>query len=497
MGRSDLLVGLDLGTTVCKALLLGPDLRLLAAVAQPLALSTLSGTEIEQDAEEWWRCAVLSVREVLTKSGCDPRRVAGIGLSSQGISFVPVDEQGVPLRRAFSWLDTRAGTERDLVQDALGEGKIFAITGKRCSAAYVLPKLLWLREHEPQTWGRTRRILMPLDFLHARMGGGPVTDHSMASGTMLYDITRRQWSAEILDTFDLDPALLPEIRQGHEAAGTLRPAAAEALGLPQGVPVAIGGQDQKVAAMGAGINRDRCTISLGTAMAINQQCERPVTDAQMRIPCFVDILPGRWTLEGSAVCCSILDWARRTFAPGMEWDELNHRVEEAAQLPNPPVMLPFFSGSSAPFFDPQARGTLTGIDLATTPAQVIRSVYEGIACLIRANVEVMEEISRPVGELRIFGGGARSDAWCRIIADTVRRPVSVLATSESASVGAAILAGLTGGVFSDPEDAFQHLSVRTSYEPRPEWAARGDEGYAKFRSLTARLLGPAQSRRAP
>ena len=497
MGHSGLLVGLDLGTTVCKALLLGTDLRPLAAAARPLELSTLSGTEIEQDAEEWWRCAVLAVREVLAQSGCDPRDVRGIGVSSQGISFVPVGARDVPLRRAFSWLDTRAAAQRDLVQDTLGERRVFAVTGKRCSAAYVLPKLLWLREHEPRTWGRTRRILMPLEFLHARLTGEAVTDHSMASGTMLYDITRRQWSPEILDTFDLDRGLLPEIRQGHEAAGVLRPAAAEALGLPPGVPVAIGGQDQKVAALGAGINPDRCTVSLGTAMAINQQCDRPVIDPEMRIPCFVDILPRRWTLEGSAVCCSILDWARRTFAPGVEWDELNHRVEEAAGLQNPPMMLPFFSGSSAPFFDPQARGTLTGIDLATTPAQVIRSVYEGIACLIRANVEVMEEISRPVGELRIFGGGAKSDPWCRIIADTVRRPVSVLATSESASVGAAVLAGVAGGVFSDPEDAFRHLSVRTSYEPRPEWAARGDEGYAKFRSLTARLLGQAESRRAP
>ena len=148
---------------------------------------------------------------------------------------------------------------------------------------------------------------------------------------------------------------------------------------------------------------------------------------------------------------------------------MNRRVEEAAGLPNAPTMLPFFSGAAAPFFDPSARGTLTGLDLSTTPAQVIRSIYEGIAFLIRANLEVMEASCAPGARtLRIFGGGSRSDAWCRIIADTVQRPVSALATAESASVGAAILAGTAGGVFADPEDAFRRLVVRTSYDPRPE-----------------------------
>ncbi|MCX7030584.1 MAG: FGGY family carbohydrate kinase [Spirochaetes bacterium] len=477
------LVGIDLGTTVCKALVFDQDLRLLAGASRPLALSTLSGAEIEQDAEGWWQSAARVVREALGTSGCDARQVKGLGVSSQGISFVPVDGSGAPLRPAFSWLDTRAVEQRRAVVDALGEKRIFSITGKRCGDAYLLPKLLWFREHEPAAWAKTRRILMPLDFLLARLTGEYVTDHTMASGTMLYDITRRQWSQRILAAFDFDQSILPGIHQGGETAGELRPASAEALGLPAGIPVAVGGQDQKVAALGAGIDLDRCTISLGTAMAITQKCDQPVIDPAMRIPCFTDLLPGRWVVEGSAVCCSILDWAKQAFFPGSDWDELNRLVGEAAGLPNAPTMLPFFSGAAAPFFDPAARGTLTGLDLSTTPAQIVRSVYEGIAFLIRANIEVIESISRPVRGLRIFGGGSKSDAWCRIIADTVQRPVSALAISESASVGAAILAGTAGGVFSNPEDAFPLVAVRSSYEPRPDHAARCDEGYGRFCSL--------------
>jgi len=483
-----ILIGIDLGTTACKAMVFDQDLRLLAGASRQLALSTLSGTEIEQDAEGWWETMRAALCEALEKAGCDVRLVRGISVSSQGISFVPVDGGGAPLRAAFSWLDTRADEQRRRVLEAIGEKRVFSITGKRCSEAYVLPKVLWLRENEPEIWKRCRRVLMPLDFILARLTGEYVTDHTMASGTMFYDITRQGWSSRILDAFDLDRAMLPEIRWGGTKIGALRAEIAESLGLPRSVAVVVGGQDQKVAALGAGIDLERCTISLGTAMAITQKCERPVIDRDMRIPCFTDLLPGRWVIEGSAVCCSILDWARQAFFPNTSYDELNRLAEEAAGRVNPPFLLPFFSGAPAPFYDPGAKGVFAGLDLSTTPGQIVRSIYEGIAFLIRANIGVMESVSRPVHELRIFGGGARSDAWCRIIADIVQRPVSALAAAESASVGAAILAGMGSGVVESPEEAFAHLEIRRSYEPRPERAAQCDEGYGRFLSLAGRLL---------
>jgi sugar (pentulose or hexulose) kinase len=223
-------------------------------------------------------------------------------------------------------------------------------------------------------------------------------------------------------------------------------------------------------------------------MAITQKCEKPVIDPQMRMPCFTDLLPGRWVLEGSAVCCSILDWAKETFFAGLSDGELNRMAQEAADRAHPPVLLPFFSGASAPFHDPGARGTLHGLDLSTTPGQIVRSIYEGIAFLVRANLEVIEKISRPVEGLRIFGGGSRSDVWCGIIADAVQRPVSALATPESASVGAAILAGKGSGVFERVEDAFTHVEVRTSYEPRVQSAAHYDGMYREFQRLSSILL---------
>jgi xylulokinase len=495
--EAGILIGIDLGTTACRAIVFDRDLRQLSASSRPLALTTRSGTEIEQDAEEWWRAARETVREAVRTSGCDARSVKGVGISSQGIAFVPVDGAGSPLRAAFSWLDTRASEQRRRILERFPESLLFSITGKRCSEAYVLAKILWLREKDPRTWDKTRRILMPMDFILSRLTGDYLTDHSMASGTMYYDITRQEWSSRILAAFDLDTAKLPELRWGGTDAGGLRAEAADALGLPRGVVVSVGGQDQKVAALGAGIDLERCTISLGTAMAITQKCDRPVIDPEMRMPCFSDLFPGRWVIEGSAACCSVLDWAKQAFFPDIGWDELNRVVEESRAQPGAPCFLPFFSGAAAPFFDTEARGMLAGLDHSTTPAQIIRSFYEGIGFLIRANIDVMESISRPPRGLRIFGGGAKSDTWCRIIADAVQRPVSALATTESASVGAAILAGMASGVFESAEDAFAHLEVRTEYEPRPGRASEYDEKYARFCELTFRLLDGQAPRPLP
>lgn len=488
MSVPELLVGIDLGTTVCKALILDQHLRPLASSSRAVKLITISGTEIEQDSEEMWFAAQEVVRDALAKTGHDVHSVKGLSVSSQGISFVPVDDRGAPLRSAISWLDTRAREQSSRILDRFGEERIFAITGKSCSPAYVLPKLLWLRDNEPEIWRRSTRLLMPLDYLLARLTGEYVTDHTMASGTMYYDITRQDWSSEILDAFDLDPTILPRLEWSGTAVGTLRAEAAKAFGLPRSVVVSVGGQDQKVAALGAGIDLETCTISLGTAVAIEQKCDSPVIDPHCRIPCFSDLLPRRWIIEGSAVCCSILDWAKHAFYPATGWDELNRIVEESVVGPEGVLFLPFFSGAPTPFYEPGARGTLTGLDLATTPGQIIRSIYEGIAFIVRANLEIMERINRQPRGLRIFGGGSRSDVWCGIIADVAGQPVSALATSESASVGAAILAGIGCGVFKHPEDAFKLLTIRTSHQPRVERTAMYDEMYGKFLALTDLLL---------
>ncbi len=486
----DALVGIDLGTSVCKASVFDVGLSVLGSAWRTLPLSALSGSEIEQDAELWWNAARDTVREAVEKSGVRPEWVRGISAGAQGISFVPVDGQARPLRAAFSWMDTRARRERRRILDKFGEQALFQITGKRCLPSFVLPKLLWLREHEPATFSKTRRILMPLDFLLARMTGQFVTDHSMASGTLVHDVTACDWSARILDAFELDRALLPELRWGGTPVGRLLSRAAQELGLTDSVVVAVGGQDQKVAALGAGIGMERTTVSLGTAMAITQKSVRPMVDARMRVPCFTDVMEGKWVIEGSGDCCNILDWLRQGFLSPIGIDEVDRIVDTEGPVPNPVTFIPFFSGAGSPHFVPDARGSLHGLDLSAGPGRIVRSIYEGVSFLIRDNIGVMEELSRPVKKLRVFGGGSRSAVWCQIIADVTGVPVSVLGTPEAGSLGAGILAGVGCGAFGNAEDAFAMVSEARTFLPRRDFVGPYSEAYHSYSETRDRLLAP-------
>lgn len=488
------LLGIDLGTSVCKAFVFALDLSVLGGARRALPLSTLSGSEIEQDAEHWWGAARDAVREAVDSSGVRPEWIRGLSVSAQGISFVPVDGQCRPLRPAFSWMDTRARPQRDRILDQFGEEELFRITGKRCLPSFLLPKLLWFREHEPEMFAKTRQVLMPLDFLLTRMTGEFMTDHSMASGTLAHDVAACDWSARILDAFGLDRALLPQLRWGGTPVGPLLPCAAEELGLSRSVTVAVGGQDQKVAALGAGIGMDRTTVSLGTAMAVAQKGSRPMVDSLMRLPCYADVVLGNWVIEGSGDCCNILDWLRQGLLSSAGIDDVDALVDTEDPVPNPVTFFPFFSGAGSPHFVPGARGFLYGLDLAASPGRIVRSIYEGISCTVRDNIVVLEELSRPVKELRAFGGGSRSAAWCQILADVTRVAVSVLRTSEAASVGAGMLAGVGCGVFGSLEDALPLVGTSRTFLPRRDRADAYEEAYRSYSVIRDGMLALAGAR---
>jgi len=256
-------LGLDLGTTACKGMLVDRQMRPLAQAEGSCALITRSAEEIEQDAEQWQEVAGEVIRRILAEPAVDRATVRSLSISAQGISFVPVDARDRPLRSALTWLDTRAREQAARAASELGEHALFSRTGKRVSSVYVLPKLLWLRDREPRLFSRTRRVLMAHEFLTTRLCGEAVTDHTMASGTMLYDIHLQEWAAPILEHFALDPALLPSLSWSGASAGTLLPEVARRLGLPADTRVVVGGQDQKVAALGAGLGPGRTTLSLG------------------------------------------------------------------------------------------------------------------------------------------------------------------------------------------------------------------------------------------
>ncbi len=486
----DKLLGIDLGTTGCKGSVYSADGKLLGLSYLECPLITLSPTMIEQDAHSWWEQTVEAIRLALVRAGVDGREIRGISISSQGISFVPLDDQGQPLSNAINWLDGRATEEAREILSRYPAKMLFAMTGKRAAPFYVLPKLLWLRRHQPRLFDRARMFLMGHDYIVYRLSGRYVTDHSMAGGTLLYDLARLGWSEELLEAFDIPVEKLPEIRWAGTPLGPILPTVARELGLSEETVVVVGGQDQKVAALGAGIREGVATVSLGTATAISVITEKPAIDEQMRIPAFTFVIPQRWDLEGViGTGGGSLRWYRETFFPGEDYSTLDALAEQAPPGANGVFFYPHLTGAGSPHWQEAARAGFQGISLSTTRADMTRSVLEGVAFQIQENIEALEDIAGPIAELVLFGGGAKSALWWGIIADVTRKVVVRAKTVETANLGACILAGVGFGLFADPKSA-QAAMIADLQHRVPEMVnvQRYESVYQEYREMETRIL---------
>ncbi len=475
------LIGLDLGTTGCKSAVFDENLEMLGEAYIEYPLIRISSTEIEQDANLWWDLTRQVIKVSVQNSKINPSMIKGISVSSQGIAFVPVDENFNPIRNAISWLDSRSTNQRDSILGRFSEPEIFNTTGKRASESYVLPKLLWLRENEKDLYNRTHKFLMALDYITARLCGECFTDHSMASGTLLYDISKQAWSPLLLEEYGIDEAKLPEIKWSGSPVGYLSKEVADELGLPAKVVVALGGQDQKCAALGAGIGEMISTVSLGTASAIEQKCHRPVIDSNMRVPCFSYLFKNEWVIEGCVITAGAsMRWLKETLFSDKSYKDLDRLALLCEGQANDVFFFPHLAGSGSPYWKSNTQGSFYGITLSTDANQIVKSVFEGVAYQIKANIEAMQEIYQPVSEIRLFGGGAKSDIWCRIISDITGKRITTLSTCETANVGAAILAGLGCGIFRDQSVAADKVRTAKVFDPVPKSVCTYREKYEEY-----------------
>ena len=468
-------LAIDLGTSNCRSAVFNEEMELLSISSQEYPLFSISAEEIEQDAEDYWQAAKATIRRAVEEAGEAGRAVAGISISSQGITFIPVDESGKPLDRAISWLDTRAVREEAAVEDAYGLEEIFRVTGKRANGCYTLSKLMWYRQARRDIYEKAYRILLPMDYLIFRLCGRPVTDHTMAAGTMFYDIGAQDWSEKFLAEQKLDREKLPEICWAGTAAGKIDPALADELGLSHDVVIAVGAQDQKCASLGAGISSSVATASLGTASCIERLSDRPVADARRRIPLFSYLWPGAWAFEGIInTAASSYQWFRNNFAKGISYPELDVLAAEADKKGERCFFFPYLAGMTSPFWGDMPAG-FTDLSLATDTGQLAMAVMDGVACNIRANLEVIEEVTGASEELRLFGGGAVSPFWCRHVADITGKRVVTLRSPETALAGAAMLA------CKAVEGDFPKLDQTDQvYEPDAAHAAVYEEYYQKY-----------------
>lgn len=445
----DVLLGVDLGTTGCKAALYTTDGQLRASHYVEYGLITPRADWVEQDAEIWWALAREAIRAALAGGGIDGSSVRALSVSSQGISFVPVDKGGSPLRHALTWLDTRASGQAEFIASQVDDAALFRLTGKRAAAVYVLPKLLWLREHEPEVYARTHKFLMAHDFLLYKFCGAELTDYSMAGGSLLLDLGKLDWSTGLLERFGIEREKLPDLQWAGTQAGRILPQVAAELGLNPETVVAVGGQDQKCAALGAGIQAGRVTVSLGTASAITCLVETAALDPLRRIPIFPFVVPGYWALEGViSTAGAAVKWLRDTLFPHSNYAALDELARSSSAGANGVMFFSHLAGASSPLWQANAAGAFQGLRLATSAGDLVRSVLEGIAFQIAANLRVVETM-QPVREVVAFGGGAQSALWCEILANVTNKPVYVPVTVDVANWGACLLAGRAIGIISD------------------------------------------------
>jgi len=476
-------IGLDLGTTCVKALLFDETGRIVSSSSEDDTLFPSQQDRVEQDASRWLALSAKVIRSIVAESGVDSKAVAALSISSQGITIVPVDESFKPLRSAINWLDQRAVKETELICSLKTDKEIYDITGKSINGGYSLPKILWLMRNEPDVFSRTHKILLPHDYLCAHFCGVAVTDHTMAGGTMLYDVSSQCWSDELLGLFEIEKKLLPEILWAGTPAGTLTKEAARLLGLSEDTLVVTGGQDQKVAAYGAHLQMGAASISLGTCAAMEFLFDTVPSHPKQSLAVFSYLEPGKWVMEACVnTAGAAIKWARDTLFSDLSYSAMDALGMEC-KTSGGVFFYPYLQGSGTPY-NTSARGAFTGLTLGTSRQELCRAIMEGIVMEVRANLNSAEEAGVRVRDIYVFGGGSNSAFLNQMLADMTGRPIHTFSCSEMGSFGAARLAAKAAGLkdFS--------LPVNSTWNPDPAQSARYDEmynAYRKNRELVFRL----------
>lgn len=473
------LVGLDVGTGGARAVAVDESGSVVAEASSEYPLQSPRPGWTEQDPDDWWRGA----REALGKVAAE-EEVAGIGLTGQMHGSVFLDSSDEVIRPALLWNDQRTFRQCDEITRIVGEERLISIAGNPALTGFQAPKIVWLRDEEPANFGQVARVLLPKDYVRLQLTGEYATDASDAAGTLLLDVRARDWSREILDALEIPHEWMPEVYEGPENTGTLREDVAEQLGLPAGIPVAAGGGDNAAAAVGTGIvGPGLVSSSVGTSGVLFAHASEFDPDPSGRLHAFCHAVPGAYHLMGVTLSAGgSLSWWRETL--GGDYEKL---VEAASDVPPGAeglLFLPYLSGERTPHLDPKARGAFFGLTSRHGVAHMTRAVMEGVIFSLRDSLEIMRELEVPVEDVRATGGGARSSLWRRLQADIYGTPVRRTVADEGPAYGAALLAGVAAGAYSDVDEATSVVKLREEItEPDRERAKVYEEHYEVYRSL--------------
>ena len=449
----------------------------------------------EQDPRDWWRACGRAVAQALAKFGAggtaDGAEIDCVGFSGQMHGAVLLDSQDEVVRPALLWCDQRTEAQVQELSDLFGVDRLIQLTCNPPLTNFTLTKLLWVRENEPHNWQRVRHVMLPKDYVRFRLTGERAIDMADASGTLLLDVARRAWSAEVLSKTGIDRELLPSLGESPDICGRISVAGAAATGLKVGTPVVAGAGDQAAGAVGMGIVRPgTVSATIGTSGVVFAATDGPALDPQGRLHTFCHAIPQRWHVMGVTQAAGLsLRWFRDRFGAGTDdgRDPYERLSEEAAAAPagsDGVLWAPYLMGERTPHCDPNARGALLGLSATHTRAHIIRAILEGVAFSLRDSVTIFAEMKVPVNRIRLGGGGARSPLWRQIQADVYGHAVEIVEAEEGAAYGAAILAGVGAKCWKSVDEACDAV-VRTAQEIKPnsQDVATLDQSYRAYRKI--------------
>jgi xylulokinase len=494
-------LGLDVGTTGTRAVVVDESGKVCAAASSDHApMAQPQPTWAEQDPEDWWRAAQEAIRAALSRGNCRRGDIAGIGLSGQMHGAVLLDERHQVIRPSIIWCDQRSQAEADWLTERIGTARLKEITCNPAITGFTLPKLLWVRDHEPAHYARMRMLLLPKDYVRFRLTGEFATEVSDASGTLLLDVPQRKWSDAILEALGLDARWLPRVAESVEATTSISAQAAAATGLQAGTAVVGGGGDQAAGGVGNGIVEPGIVSStIGSSGVLFAHTNAPHLDPHGRVHTFCHAAPLRWHVMAVTQGAGLsLRWFRDNFAAGeivqareTGIDPYELMTGEAAGAPpgcEGLLYLPYLMGERTPHLDPLARGVFFGLTARHTRAHMIRAILEGVAYSLRDGLEIFREMGVPSAQIRASGGGGRSLLWRQIQADIFNREMVTINTTEGSAYGAALLAAAGTGGFRSVEEACRAcIRVTERCEPASERVRMYDDYYAIYRDLYIRL----------
>jgi len=463
-------LGLDTSTTSSKALSIDESGAVIAVASSPHTLQTPRPLWSEQDPREWWEAVAASIRSVLATAGISGERVAAVGLTGQMHGLVLLDEEGNVLRPAILWNDQRTQSQCDEIHQIIGKDRFIQLTGNVALTGFTAPKILWVKENEPDIYAKAKHVLLPKDYIRYKLTGEYAMDKADGAGTVLFDLKARDWSEEVLTALGIPRAWMPKTFEGPEFTGYVTAQAASLTGLKEGTPVAAGGGDQAAQAVGVGaVEPGIVGLTVGTSGVVFATTPSALIEPEGRLHAFCHAVPGMWHFMGVMLSAAgSLQWYRDTLASNLSFDVLLKEAESIPAGSEGLQFLPYLSGERTPHPDPLARGAFIGLTLRHGRAHMTRAVLEGVAFGLRDSFTLIQNAGLGrITQVRASGGGTKGALWRQILASVLNAELVTVNTTEGAAYGAALLAGVGAGAWNDVPSACK-ASVKITGSTLPD-----------------------------